>query len=281
MAAGATDKSILNGLSKINIRCLNLSSQLSFETLGIEGAERGWDIVFITGNTIGHSIVQLAELAKRRDWPLVGLVPGTDLNRNWSAAENLRLMLHLCDTTVMVNSNEKSDNSGLPQLVSSDIVSEICEGLANTSYHRSLRGMLKRGQFARVSCARSSSPNVEEAVLKALRAILPVAGFTEKTEVFLNISGPKKIDRKTLTRASRWISRALTPANAVICANSEEGASGGSVFLLVTQIAFPYLSPSSRNLSIDIDDLEPESSLDNGNRLSLELDQIELDEICH
>ena len=79
------------------------------------------------------------------------------------------------------------------------LVSEICEGLANTSGHRFLRGMLKRGQLARVSSARSCSGNVEEAILKALRAILPVAEFTQHPDVFLNISSRNEIDRKTLT----------------------------------------------------------------------------------
>ena len=266
-----TDKWVLYSLSNANI---DLTSQSAFEKFGIEAAERGRDIVFIDWNLSSPSIVQLAaELANRDGSLLVGLVPGTDLSRNWNAAENLRLMLHFCDTVIMANSVEIPDNVGLAQRLP-EVISEICEGLANTSGHRFLRRMLKRGQLARVSSARSCSGNVEEAILKVLRAILPVAEFTQHPDVFLNISSRNEIDRKTLTRASKWISKSLTPANAIICSNCKEAAQA-SVCLLVTGIAFPYSSSSSRNLSIDIDDLEPESSIDNEMMITLELDQIE------
>jgi len=271
-ARAETDKWVLYGLSNVNI---DLSSQLAFEKFGMDAAERGRDIVFIVGNMISRSIVQLAaELAKRNGSLLVGLVAGIDLPHNSNAAENLRLMLHFCDTAIMVDSVEIPEIAGLAQKLPEG-VSEIYEGLANTSGHRFLRGMLKRGHLARVSSARSCSGNIEEAILKALRAILPVAEFTQPPDVFLNISSHNEIDRKTLTRASKWISKTLAPANAIICSNCREGAAQASVCLLVTGLAFPYSSPSSRNISIDIDDLEPESSTDNEMTITLGLDQIE------
>jgi len=264
--------------SKVNVRNLDLSTPSSLEVLETYQAE-DWDIVFFTGTTTSYSMLHLvAQMAKNREWPLVGIVTDSDLNCNWTAVRNLRLMLHSCDTTIMSTHNESSVILPVTEL-SSNVISAICEGLTNPCIRRPLRGMLKRGQLARVSSARSNS-NIEEAVLKALRPILPLAGITENNEVFLALSCPT-IDRKILSHATRWISKALAPANIVICTNSKECIAKWNVFLLITRVAFPYLSPSSRNLCLDIDDLEPESCFENESRLTLELDQIESDDISH
>jgi hypothetical protein len=154
----------------------------------------------------------------------------------------------------------------------SNVGLEICKGLRDVSCGVLFRGMLKRGQLARVSSARSVF-NIEEALLRALRALLPVTEFSRKPEVFLGISG-QRINRKTLTCVSRWISRALYPSNTIICSSCNDNELEASVFLVATGIAFPY-SPSSRKLSINLDDLEPESDGDDEMALTLGLDQIE------
>ena len=273
-----TDKSILYGLSNAKINCLDLSNRSSFEELTNTITDCNWDIVFIAEHMIEHSMVQLAaKLAKRNGSLLVGLMPRMVLSRKRSAARNLRLMIHSCDTTILVNSVGGPNNVELEQGLSSlgypNVISEICEGLVDTSDRKALRGLLKRGQLARASSASSPTLNIEGGILKALRELSPVAELVQNPEVFLNISSRDEIDRKTLTRASEWISRVLTPANVVICSNKKYVAPQPSVFLLVTGVAFPY--SSARNLSIDIDDIEPESSNDDEMSITLELDQLE------
>jgi hypothetical protein len=130
--------------------------------------------------------------------------------------------------------------------------------------------MLRRGQLARVSSARSRS-NIEEALLRALRVLLPITEFSRKPEVFLGISG-REIDRKAVARTSRWISKVMCPANTIVCSTRRESEVG--VFLVATGIAFPY-SPSSRRLSINLDELEPESDDDKEIAITLGLDQME------
>jgi hypothetical protein len=132
--------------------------------------------------------------------------------------------------------------------------------------------MLKRGELARVSSARSNS-NVEEALLRALRPLLPIAEFSRKPEVFLNISG-SEIGRKTLAQASRWVSNVLHPVNTIVCSTCRERELEAHVFLVATGIEFPY-SPSSRRLTMDLHEFEPESDGDNEIAISLGLDQME------
>jgi len=251
---------------------LDVSGPLCIKPSGGIAAERAAGIIFITGNLTDRSKVRFAaELAKRDCSLLIGLLPEVNFS-NVSAAENLRLMLHFCDTVVIVDPIEKPSNSGLVRLRRSAVASAICEGLADISSQRPLRSMLKRGQLARVGSALSTS-NVEEAILKTLRAFLPVAEFSHSPEVFLNISGPK-IDRNILARASKWISMVLGPSNTVLCSTHRKGAVEANVCLLATGITFPY-SPSSRNIPMDMDELEPESKSDNEIAMGLGLDQME------
>ena len=259
-----TDELVLHGL--------DVSARLCIEARGVIAAERASGVIFITGNLIDRSKVRFAaELAQRDRSLLIGLLPGINLCK-LSAAENLRSMLHFCDTVIIMDPMEKA-NSGLIRSRRRVVASAICEGLADSSSQRPLRNMLKRGQLARVGSARSTS-NVEEAILKALRAILPVAEFSRNPEVFLNISSPK-IDRNILARASKWISKALNPSNTILCSNYRKGTVEANACLLATGMAVPY-SPSSRNISMDIDELEPESNSDNEIAMALGLDQMEL-----
>jgi hypothetical protein len=130
--------------------------------------------------------------------------------------------------------------------------------------------MLRRGQLAMVTSATSNS-NIEEALLRALRAILPVAEFSRRPEVFLGISG-RETDGQAVARALRWISRALYPSNTIAYSKCVDSAV--TVFLAATGIAFPY-SPSSRRLSMNLDELEPESDDDDYMAITLGLDQME------
>jgi len=258
-----TDGPILHSLDTLERPC--------YESLGTVVAERDSGIIFIAGNLIEHAKVLLAaELAKRDNYLLVGLVPGLHLT-NLDIAESLRLMLRFCDTIVIVDPIKNSPYSGPIRLPYSNVAFEICKGLTNSSCRRLLRSMLKRGQLARVSWANSAS-SVEEALFKALRTLLPVAEFSQKPEVFLSIIG-REIDRKTLARVSKWISNALHPSETIVCTYRESGVRA-RVYLVVTGIAFPH-SPSSRMLSIDIDEVEPESNKDNEMVLTLGLDQME------
>ena len=256
------DEMALHGLDMLN--------QSYHEPFGTIVAERGSGIVFIAGKLIDAEVRYAAELARSDRSLLIGLVPGTNLT-NWCTARNLRLMHRFCDTIIIVDTTEKASSSGLVRLEYSDVAFRICESLTNASCRRLLRSMLERGQLARVSSARANS-NVEEALLRALRALLPVSEFSCKPEVFLGISA-REIDRKTLARASRWVSKALCPSNTIVCSFRESEVEP-SVFLVATGIAFPY-SPSSRKLSMNIDELEPESDGDNEMALTLGLDQIE------
>jgi len=258
-----TDGSVLHSLDTLG--------RPNYETLGTVVAERDSGIIFVAGNLIAHAKVRLAaELAKRDGYLLVGLVPGLHLS-NLDIAESLRLMLRFCDTIVIVDPINNSPHSGSVRLQYSDVAFEICKGLTNNSCRRLLRSMLKRGQLARVTWAKSTS-SVEEALLKALRTLLPVAEFSHKPEVFLSIIG-REIDHKTLARVSKWISDALHPSDTIICTYRENGVKA-RVYLVVTGITFPH-SASSRRLSIDIDELEPESNKDNEMALALGLDQME------
>ncbi len=256
------DEVALHGLDMLNQSC--------HEPFGTILAERGSGTVFIAGTPVDAEVQYAVELARSDSSLLIGLVPGTNVT-NWGTARNLRLMHRFCDTIIIVDTTEEPSSSGLVRLEYSDVALGICEALTNTSCRRLLRSMLERGQLARVSSARSNS-NVEEALLRALRALLPVSEFSRKPEVFLGISG-REIDRKTLTRASRWISNALYPSNTIVCSFRESEVEA-SVFLVATGIAFPY-SPSSRRLSMNLDELEPESDGDNEMALTLGLDQIE------
>jgi hypothetical protein len=274
-----TGKSIPYGLSKAKINCLDLSTRSCFDQLRNGITDCNWDIVFIADHMIEHSLVRLAaKLAKRNGSLLVGLVPGMTLSRRYCSTENLRLMIHSCDMTILVNSVDGEPQStelgeGLSSLGYSNVISKICQGLVNDSNRRALRDMLKRGQLARVNSVSSHTPNIETGVLNVLRKLLPVAEFVRNPEVFLSISSRVEIDKKTLARASEWISRVLAPADVVICSNKEYFGAQTRIFFLVTGIAFPY--SSARNLPIDIDDIEPESSNDGEIRIPLELDQLE------
>lgn len=258
------DVTVLHGLDMLNQSC--------HEPFGTIVAERGSHTVFIAGNLIEYAKVRYAaELAKSDNSLLIGLVPGKHLT-SLGTARNLRLMHRFCDTIIIVDTIEEASNSGLVRLEYSDVAFGICEALTKASCIRLLRSMLKRGQLARVSSARSNS-NIEEALLRALRALLPVAEFSHEPEVFLGISG-REIDRKTLARASRWISRVLYPLTTIACSTCRESEVEARVFLVATGIAFPY-SPSSRKLSITLDELEPESDGDNEMAITLGLDQME------
>lgn len=258
------NEAVLHGLDILNQSC--------HEPFGTIAAERGSGIIFIAGNLIEHAKVRYAaELARSDSSLLIGLVPGTNLT-NLGTARTLRLMHRFCDTIIIIDTIERASNSGLIRLEYSDVASRICEALTNASCRKLLRSMLKRGQLARVSSARSNS-NIEEALLGALRALLPVTEFSREPEVFLGISG-REIDRKTLARVSRWISNALYPSNTIVCSTFRESEVEASVLLIATGIAFPY-SPSSRRLSINLDELEPESDVDNEMTITLRLDQIE------
>jgi len=259
-----TDESVLHGLEMLEQSC--------YETLGPVYAKHNPCVIFIAGNLIELAKVEFAaELAKRDNSLLVGLVPGTNLS-SLGTAENLRLMLRFCDTIMIVDPIGKSPDSGTVRLPYSELAFEIREGLTNTSCRKLLRSMLNRGQLARVSSARSTS-NVEEALLKALRQLLPVAEFTHDPEVFLRIIG-REIDRKTLARATKWVSNALHPSETIVCSTFSEGDVQASVHMVVTGIAFPH-SSSSRRLAMDIDELEPESNKDNEMAITLGLDQME------
>ena len=254
------------------LHALDTPLQSRYETLGTVVAERDSGIIFIAGNIIEQAKMRLAaELATRESFLLVGLVPGSNLV-NVDTAESLRLMLRFCDTIMIVDPIKKSPNSGPESASYSEIALEICEGLTSKSCRRLLRSMLKRGQLARVGSATSTS-NVEEAVLKVLRSVLPVAEFSHKPEVFLSILG-REIDPKTLERASKWVSNALHPSNTIVYSTHRESDVKASVYLVVTGIAFPR-SPLSRRLSMDIDELEPESNRDNEMGIALGLDQME------
>ncbi len=258
------DGVVLHGLDMLN--------QSRHEPFGTIVAERESGIIFIAGNLIEHAKVRYAaELARSDSSLLIGLVPGKNLT-DWGTARNLRLLHRFCDTTIIVDTMEKVSSSGIVKLEHSDVALRICKAVANASCRKVLRSMLGRGQLARVSSARSNL-NVEEALLRALRTLLPVTEFSRKPEVFLGISG-REIDRKTLARASRWISKALYPSNIIVYSTCRESEVGADVFLVATGIAFPY-SPSSRKLSINLDELEPESDGDNDMSLTLGLDQIE------
>lgn len=263
-ASAENDASGLDGL-------MMTAGQPHYGAPGTCLARRDSGIIFITGSLIQPAKLQLAaELAKRDGCILIALMPGIGLS-SLSEAENLRLMLRFCDTIVFVDPIQGSPDPG-PRLLYSDVAFAISEGLKDTSCRKPLRRMLTRGQLARVSAANSSS-NVEEALLKALRALLPVAEFSNRPQVFLSILG-REIDRKTLVRASRWVARAMRPIDIIVCSAQRSSQATASVYLLVTGIAFPH-SPSSRKLSIDVDELEPESDNDNGMDIRLGLDQME------
>jgi hypothetical protein len=258
------DESLLHGLARLEQSC--------YEPFGTIVTERGSGILFVAGNLIEHHKLRLAaELAKRDDSLLIGLTPGLYLSK-LGTSENLRLMHRFCDTIIIIDPIKKQPNSGPERLRYSDVAFEIYKGLTNVSCRRLLRSMLKRGQLARASSARSTS-NVEEALLRAVRTLLPVADFSRKPEVFLSISG-RKIERKTLARVSKWISNTLYPSNTIICYTYSGSEANTSVFLAATGIAFPY-SPSARRLSMDLDELEPESDGDNEMAIALGLDQME------
>lgn len=249
-----------------SLDALDQSCHEPFETL-VE--ERFPGIIFIAGNQVKRAKVQqAAELARSSSSLLIGLVSGTNLT-DWGTARSLRLMHRFCDTVMIVGQMESASNSGLIRLEYSDVVLQIRETLANASCRKLFRSMLRRGQLARVTAARSNS-NTEEALLRALRALLPVTEFSRKPEVFLHISG-QETNRKNLNRASRWITRALQPSNTIISMESDVET---NIFLVATGIAFPH-SPSSRKLSITLDELEPESDEESELALALGLDQIE------
>lgn len=251
------------------INRLKTTGQLYYGTPGTSLARRYPGILFITGSKIQPSKLQLAaQLAKRDSSLLVALMPRMNLSQ-LIEAENLRLMLRFCDTIIIVDSTQELSGS-YAGLTYSNIIPAICEGLQDASCRKPLRRMLTRGQLARVSAANSS--NVEKALLIALRKLLPVAEFSHKPQVFLSIVA-QEVDRKTLVRASRWIS-ALRPSHTIIRSNPGNGQVTASVYLFVTGIAFPH-SPSSRKFSMDIDELEPESAGDDEMEITLGLDQME------
>jgi len=253
----------------VALRNLDALDQSCHEPFGTLVAERFPGIIFIAGNQVKRAKVQqAAELARSSSSLLIGLVSATNLT-DWGTARNLRLMHLFCDTVMIVDKTESASTSGLIRLEYSDVALEIRETLANASCRKPFRSMLKRGQLARVTAAWSNS-NIEEALLRALRALLPVTEFSRKPEVFLHISG-RETSRKALNLASRWITRALQPSNTIV---SMERDVETSIFLVATGIAFPY-SPSSRRLSITLDELEPESDEEREMALALGLDQIE------
>ena len=218
-------------------------------------------IIFVTEDITQPELRLAAQLAERDDSLLIGLMPGiTKPNRR--TTENLRLLLRFCDTVILLDTNRKSY---------SDVAFAINEGLKENS-RRELRTMLSRGQLARASLTNSSS-NVEEALLQALRTFLPAAEFSCEPQVYLNILG-REIDQKTVSRATRWISDTLHPSRTFLRHAQSEGDVTASVFLLVTGIAFPQ-SSSFRELSIEIDELEPESDTDGAMEMALGLDQME------
>jgi len=249
---------------------LEMAGQSYHETPGTYLAGRDSGILFITGSLIQSAKLRLAaRLAKRDGRLLIAFMPGTNLP-GLKEAENLRLMLRTCDTIILVDPVKESiESSRFPY---SDVAFAICEGLRDTSCRKPLRRMLTLGQLARVSSAESSS-NVEEALLKAVRKLLPVAEFSHKPLVFVNIVG-REVNRKTLVRASRWVASTLRPTDMILCSVQRDGEIPVSVHLLVTGITFPH-SPSSRKLSMDLDEIEPESAGDKEMGITLGLDQME------
>jgi len=239
------------------------------EPFGVVVAEPSSNIVFVSGDLVAYARTRdAAELAKRSKSLLVGLVHDTNVT-HLATARNLRLMHRFCDTIIIADNISSDSDAGLEY---SDIALEICEGLTNASSKRMLRVLLQRGQLARVIRIRSYS-NVEDVVLKALRKLLPVTEFSRNPEIFLNLSG-RGVNRKSQACVSRWVSRAMCPTNIIMCSRNDERAVETSLFLLVTQVTFPH-SPSSRRLSINLHELEPESESDDETNLTLGLDQME------
>ena len=219
-------------------------------------------VIFVREDMIQPAELRLAaQLAAREGSLLIGLMAEMTMPTR-RTAENLRLLLRFCGTVVLVDPIRESY---------SDVAFAISEGLKDNS-RRGLRTILTRGQLARAILTNSSS-NIDEALHKALRILLPVAEFSCEPQVYLNILG-REVDRKTVSRATGWISDTLHPSGTIVRHARTEGDVKASVFLLVTGIAFPH-SPSFRQLSIEIDELEPESDTDRAMEIALGLDQME------
>ena len=125
-----------------------------------------------------------------------------------------------------------------------------------------------------------SLANVEDAVLNALRRLLPIADLAEAPVAFVTITSPQDIDGKIVANALGWFSKLLSPDIEIICSTRKRNITAPTVDVLLTGVAFPYASPSYRKLPIELHDLEPQSSVDGTVRIDLQLDQMEELETC-
>ena len=246
-----------------------------------------WDIIFVAGSLVGHSLVKLyAEMARRKGCIVVGFAHCAEDRRDRGGiVENLRQMLRISDTVILIDPIANWKQASLASEFSCpaccDTASAICDGLSSAANSRLLRSIIRRGHLARVSSGVSCASNVEEAVLNALTRLLPIADFAEAPAAFVTITSPQDVDKKVIANALGWFSKLLSPDIEIVCSTRRRrNITAATVTLLVTGVAFPYASPSYRKLPIELHDLEPESSVDGIVRIALPLDQLEQLETC-
>jgi cell division protein FtsZ len=247
----------------------------------IKTAIGGVDLVFILagigGGTGGGAATVAAEVARKNGALVVGLITKPffhERRRVGSAVDSLRVLLRTCDTVVLVdNYGAAAATQGMPFSFDLDIAGQTACSLVSSitrSFHNpsslsfdinELRAMLRRGGLARAGVSGwYPSGGAEEAMLTAVRNIVPHCDLAKAEGVYLGISGDGGLHESDLSSTLELISRRINPnADFFYAHHLDQGTVGLSrISLLATGVSFPYTWGGYRRVPMEIFEMEPE-----------------------
>lgn len=248
------------------------------------------------GGTGSGAAPVISDLSRKSGALVVGIITkpfSFEHRRLNTAIASMRKILNTCDTVILLD-NHSFDPSPvtLPFGLSADpvgqiscsIVSSIAQTFSNAELLngelKQLKAMLKRGGLAKVGVGQSYSLHgAEEAVLNAMRHVMPLGDLAEASGVFVNFTAHEKIRKADIESALELVSRRINPHADLLYGRLPHAGQGNSttVSLLVTGASFPYTWGGYRKLPIELHEMEPESGEEE--RLGIRLDLHQLEQI--